>query len=82
MKSDHLLTDVDDTWSKLAKEAENSGGKVVTCTCNGNADCQRRGVQAGHPAGLAEAARETRAADADCGEQELAGLEAGPQVKI
>ena len=42
---------------------------------------QCRRVQAGRSAGRAEAAHETRAADADRGKQELARLEAGPQVK-
>ena len=44
MKSDLLLTDVDDAWSKLAKEAENNGGKVVTCNGNGNADSLKAAV--------------------------------------
>ena len=36
MKSSHMLNDVDGVWSKLVKEAEDSGGKVFTCTGNGN----------------------------------------------
>ena len=44
MNSSHLLNDVDVVWSKLVKEAEDSGGKVSTCTGNSNADSDNAAV--------------------------------------